>query len=67
MSTLKRRWDTTGPPGALAQVPTVAVVIFGSLTSLIALLFDIATLVEFLSIGTLMAYTIVSAAVIIVR
>lgn len=44
-----------------------AVVVFGCLTAIIALLIDIETLVEFLSIGTLMAYTIVSCSVIILR
>ena len=39
----------------------------GFLSAVIALLFDIEKLVEFMSIGTLMAYTIVSAAVIILR
>ena len=37
------------------------------MTAVIALLFDIETLVEFLSIGTLLAYSIVSACVIILR
>jgi len=49
------------------QVPVHAVVVFGSATAVIALLFDIETLVEFLSIGTLLAYSIVSACVIILR
>uniref|UniRef100_A0A1I7ZPD1 AA_permease_C domain-containing protein n=1 Tax=Steinernema glaseri TaxID=37863 RepID=A0A1I7ZPD1_9BILA len=49
------------------KVPVNAVVVFGAATAIIALLFDIETLVEFLSIGTLMAYTIVSACVIILR
>uniref|UniRef100_A0A0M3I2G4 AA_permease_C domain-containing protein n=1 Tax=Ascaris lumbricoides TaxID=6252 RepID=A0A0M3I2G4_ASCLU len=49
------------------QVPLNAVVVFGAATSIIALLFDIETLVEFLSIGTLLAYTIVSACVIVLR
>ncbi|MCP9264048.1 hypothetical protein DINM_006972 [Dirofilaria immitis] len=49
------------------QVPLQAVVVFGALTSMIAFLFDIETLVEFLSIGTLLAYTIVSACVIVLR
>lgn len=49
------------------QVPTTAVIVFGALTAVIALLFNIETLVEFLSIGTLMAYTIVSASVVILR
>lgn len=52
---------------AKTQVPTLAVVVFGAITAVIALLFDIETLVEFLSIGTLMAYTIVSSSVIILR
>ena len=39
----------------------------GFLSAIVALLFDIEKLVEFMSIGTLMAYTIVSAAVIILR
>lgn len=49
------------------QVPLKAVIVFGAITSVIAFLFDIETLVEFLSIGTLLAYTIVSACVIILR
>uniref|UniRef100_A0A914VEE8 Amino acid permease/ SLC12A domain-containing protein n=1 Tax=Plectus sambesii TaxID=2011161 RepID=A0A914VEE8_9BILA len=49
------------------QVPTYAVLVFGAATAMIALMFDIETLVEFLSIGTLMAYTIVSGSVIILR
>ncbi|KAK0393244.1 hypothetical protein QR680_000114 [Steinernema hermaphroditum] len=49
------------------KVPVNAVVVFGAATAIIALLFDIETLVEFLSIGTLLAYTIVSACVIILR
>lgn len=49
------------------QTPVIAIVIFGSLSSLMALCFEITTLVEFMSIGTLTAYTIVSASVIILR
>ncbi|VDL82270.1 unnamed protein product [Nippostrongylus brasiliensis] len=49
------------------QVPINAVLVFGSATAITALLFDIETLVEFLSIGTLLAYSIVSACVIILR
>uniref|UniRef100_A0A1I7TG13 AA_permease_C domain-containing protein n=1 Tax=Caenorhabditis tropicalis TaxID=1561998 RepID=A0A1I7TG13_9PELO len=49
------------------QVPVQALLVFGFLTAIIALLFDITTLVEFLSIGTLLAYSIVSACVIILR
>ncbi|VDN59475.1 unnamed protein product [Dracunculus medinensis] len=49
------------------RVPQNAVIVFGALTSIIALLFEIETLVQFLSIGTLLAYTIVSACVIVLR
>ncbi|KAK9888152.1 hypothetical protein WA026_000421 [Henosepilachna vigintioctopunctata] len=49
------------------QVPLANLVISGTLTALIALLFDLEKLVEFMSIGTLLAYTIVSASVIILR
>ncbi|KJH47704.1 hypothetical protein DICVIV_06228 [Dictyocaulus viviparus] len=48
-------------------VPINSVLVFASITAIIALLFDIETLVEFLSIGTLLAYSIVSACVIILR
>lgn len=41
--------------------------VFGTTTAIIALLFTIDTLVQFLSIGTLLAYTFVSACVIILR
>ncbi|KAJ7309588.1 hypothetical protein JRQ81_007640 [Phrynocephalus forsythii] len=49
------------------QVPVVAIVVFGLLTSLLALIFDLEALVQFLSIGTLLAYTFVAASVIILR
>ncbi|CAD6192247.1 unnamed protein product [Caenorhabditis auriculariae] len=49
------------------QVPIQALMIFGAMTAVIALIFDITTLVEFLSIGTLLAYSIVSACVIVLR
>lgn len=49
------------------QLPLVTIGVCGLLSSLVALFFDIEKLVEFMSIGTLMAYTIVSAAVIILR
>ncbi|CAB3405531.1 unnamed protein product [Caenorhabditis bovis] len=49
------------------QVPIQALVIFGAITAVISLLFDVETLVEFLSIGTLLAYSIVSACVIVLR
>lgn len=49
------------------QVPLVTIGVCGLFSAIVALLFDIEKLVEFMSIGTLMAYTIVSAAVIILR
>ncbi|XP_062999802.1 cationic amino acid transporter 4 [Elgaria multicarinata webbii] len=49
------------------QVPLVAIVVFGFLMSVLALIFDLEALVQFLSIGTLLAYTFVAASVIILR
>ncbi|XP_076036477.1 cationic amino acid transporter 4 isoform X2 [Oratosquilla oratoria] len=49
------------------QVPILNLAICGFCSAVIALLFDIEKLVEFMSIGTLMAYTIVSASVVILR
>ncbi|XP_049873850.1 cationic amino acid transporter 4 [Pectinophora gossypiella] len=50
-----------------SQIPIWNLVIAGMSSAVIALLFDLEKLVEFMSIGTLLAYTIVSAAVIILR
>lgn len=49
------------------QTPILAVVVFGGSASILALLLDLSTLVEFLSIGTLLSFTIVAASVIILR
>ncbi|XP_074102622.1 cationic amino acid transporter 4 [Cotesia typhae] len=49
------------------QLPIINLAISGVMCSIIALLFDLAHLVEFMSIGTFLAYTIVSASVIILR
>lgn len=49
------------------QVPIWNLVISGLLSALIALLFDLQHLVEFMSIGTLLAYTIVAVSVILLR
>lgn len=49
------------------QVPNVNLAIGGVASALVALLFDLRHLVEFMSIGTFLAYTIVSASVIILR
>lgn len=50
-----------------SQIPIANLIISGFSSALIALFFDLEKLVEFMSIGTLLAYTIVSAAVIILR
>ncbi|XP_058013969.1 cationic amino acid transporter 4 [Ahaetulla prasina] len=49
------------------KVPVVAIVVFGFLMSVLSLIFDLEALVQFLSIGTLLAYTFVAASVIILR
>ena len=49
------------------KVPLNAIIVFTLLNGLIAAVFDLEALVEFLSIGTLLAYSIVSACVIILR
>ncbi|XP_025193175.1 cationic amino acid transporter 4 isoform X2 [Melanaphis sacchari] len=49
------------------QIPIINLAISAFLCALIALFFDLEKLVEFMSIGTLLAYTIVSASVIILR
>ncbi|XP_048370194.1 cationic amino acid transporter 4 [Sphaerodactylus townsendi] len=49
------------------QVPVVAILVFGILMSILALIFDLEALVQFLSIGTLLAYTFVAASVIVLR
>ncbi|GAB6024755.1 hypothetical protein CHUAL_009882 [Chamberlinius hualienensis] len=49
------------------QTPVINLIICSVLTGIMALLFDLGKLVEFMSIGTLMAYTIVSSSVIILR
>jgi solute carrier family 7 (cationic amino acid transporter), member 4 len=49
------------------QVPLANLAVSGFASALLALLFDLEKLVEFMSIGTLLAYTIVSACVIVLR
>lgn len=56
-----------GDVNSKTQLPLTNLVISGICTSIIALIFDLEKLVEFMSIGTLLAYTIVSACVIILR
>ncbi|KAJ8320708.1 hypothetical protein KUTeg_002295 [Tegillarca granosa] len=49
------------------QTPIWGILCFGFIAAMMALLFEIEALVEFMSIGTLLAYTIVAASVIILR
>lgn len=51
----------------ITKVPVVAILVFGTLMATMALIFDLEALVQFLSIGTLLAYTFVAASVIVLR
>lgn len=51
----------------VTKVPVIAILVFGSLMSVLALIFDLEALVQFLSIGTLLAYTFVAASIIVLR
>lgn len=51
----------------VTKVPVVAILVFGVLMATMALTFDLEALVQFLSIGTLLAYTFVAASVIVLR
>uniref|UniRef100_A0A3Q3EMK5 Solute carrier family 7 member 4 n=1 Tax=Kryptolebias marmoratus TaxID=37003 RepID=A0A3Q3EMK5_KRYMA len=51
----------------LTKVPVNAILVFGVLMATLALIFDLEALVQFLSIGTLLAYTFVAASVIVLR
>ncbi|KAG2470330.1 cationic amino acid transporter 4 [Polypterus senegalus] len=51
----------------VTKVPVVAIIVFGILMAILALVFDLEALVQFLSIGTLLAYTFVAASVIVLR
>ncbi|XP_075687145.1 cationic amino acid transporter 4 [Rhinoderma darwinii] len=49
------------------KVPLIGIVVFGILMAFLALIFDLEALVQFLSIGTLLAYTFVAASIIVLR
>ncbi|XP_007953626.1 cationic amino acid transporter 4 [Orycteropus afer afer] len=49
------------------QVPMVGILVFGVLMAFLAMLLDLEALVQFLSIGTLLAYTFVATSVIVLR
>uniref|UniRef100_A0A915HR04 Cationic amino acid transporter C-terminal domain-containing protein n=1 Tax=Romanomermis culicivorax TaxID=13658 RepID=A0A915HR04_ROMCU len=49
------------------QTPIVGVLIFGVLSAVVALVFNLDMLADFVSIGTLMAYSIVACSVIVLR
>lgn len=51
----------------VTKVPVVAILVFGILMAILALTFDLEALVQFLSIGTLLAYSFVAASVIVLR
>lgn len=51
----------------ITKVPVIAILVFGILMAAMALTFDLEALVQFLSIGTLLAYTFVAASVIVLR
>lgn len=51
----------------VTKVPVNAILVFGILMAAMALTFDLEALVQFLSIGTLLAYTFVAASVIVLR
>lgn len=51
----------------VTKVPVNAILVFGFFMAVMALIFDLEALVQFLSIGTLLAYTFVAASVIVLR
>ncbi|GCC42857.1 hypothetical protein chiPu_0026499 [Chiloscyllium punctatum] len=51
----------------VTKVPVIGIVLFGILMAILAMVFDLESLVQFLSIGTLLAYTFVAASTIVLR
>ncbi|XP_032899702.1 cationic amino acid transporter 4 [Amblyraja radiata] len=51
----------------VTKVPVIGIVVFGGLMAVLALVFDLESLVQFLSIGTLLAYTFVAASIVVLR
>ncbi|XP_056135604.1 cationic amino acid transporter 4 [Lampris incognitus] len=51
----------------VTKVPVNAILVFGIFMAIMALIFDLEALVQFLSIGTLLAYTFVAASIIVLR
>ncbi|XP_067910802.1 cationic amino acid transporter 4 isoform X2 [Heterodontus francisci] len=51
----------------VTKVPVIGIIIFGILMAILAMVFDLESLVQFLSIGTLLAYTFVAASIIVLR
>lgn len=49
------------------QTPLLAIVVFGALSALLGLLLDIDQLVQFLSVGTLLSYTMVAVSLLVLR
>ncbi|XP_078697529.1 cationic amino acid transporter 4-like [Branchiostoma floridae x Branchiostoma belcheri] len=49
------------------QTPVLATIVFGTLGAITTMLFNLRSLVEFMSIGTLLAYTVVAASLIVTR
>ena len=52
---------------ARTQTPLLSIVVFGAATGMVALLMDLEVLVELLSIGTLLSFTIVAASVVVLH
>ncbi|XP_078410582.1 cationic amino acid transporter 4 [Cetorhinus maximus] len=51
----------------VTKVPVIGIIIFGVLMATLAMAFDLESLVQFLSIGTLLAYTFVAVSIITLR